>query len=286
MRRKKPSERVAKLRGRESEASAVLRRKAARWAADNVEALKTARPTVPEELNDRAADNWEPLLAIADLAGGDWPSLARAAAAKLSIGAESDTRSTREQLLADIRIVFVERNTDRLPSADLIEALVKIEGHPWPEYGKTGKPLTQNQLARLLKPLDIVPVNVRVGDKVPKGYHQHQFADAFGRYLPPLGGFKPLHRYNADEIRTSGTFQTATPVPDVAVGKSKKPNNDGLCSGVAVAEAPLGGKCDHCSESATSEDPLLDCACEGQFLRLHRDCVDAFLTSQPREGGI
>ena len=168
MRRKKPSERVAKLRGREGEAFMVLRCKAARWAADSSEVLKAARPILPEELNDRAADNWEPLVAIADLAGGDWPPQARAAALKLSGDAESDTRSTREQLLADVRTAFAEHNADRLSSAALVEALIRIEGHPWAEYGKAGKPLTQNQLARLLKPFTIAPEVIRVGDETPE----------------------------------------------------------------------------------------------------------------------
>jgi hypothetical protein len=282
MRRKKPTERVAKLRGREGESFMTLRRKAARWAADNIEALKAARPLVPEGLNDRAADNWEPLLAIADLAGGDWPSQARAAALKLSGDAEGDTRSTREQLLADVRTVFVERSADRLPSAALVDALIRIEGHPWAEYGKAGKPLTQNQLARLLKPFAIVPEVIRVGTETPRGYRLDQFTEAFERYLSSEGGPHPQQCNKCDEIRTSGTFQTATADPDVAVGKSKKPNNDGLCCGVAVVDSPLEGKCDHCGESATTARSLLDCAYVGNSLRLHQDCVDAFLASPGR----
>src|SRR5262245_37397031 len=36
-----------------------------------------------------------------------------------------------------------------MPSADLVDALLAIEGHPWKEMGKSRKPLTQNGLARI-----------------------------------------------------------------------------------------------------------------------------------------
>ena len=49
-----------------------LARRAARWAADHLDALSGADPDVPAELHDRAADNWRPLLAVADLASGGW----------------------------------------------------------------------------------------------------------------------------------------------------------------------------------------------------------------------
>jgi hypothetical protein len=101
MQRKKPGERVTKLRGREdADRFLVLRRKASRWAEDSLEVLRMARPALPEALNDRAQDHWEPLLAIADLAGGDWPKVARDAALTLSGDAETGASSLSTQLLA------------------------------------------------------------------------------------------------------------------------------------------------------------------------------------------
>ena len=166
---------------------------------------------------------------------------------------DGDQASRLEVLLGDIRDGVWEH--DKIASAVLVDALIAIQGRPWAEYGKTGKPLTQNKLARLLNVpgLRIAPENVRFDngqdgkDVVLKGYHRHQFADAFARYLgsddapkvagdvsePPDGGPEPLHRYKAHETRTKQPFQTATPDPDVAVRKCEKPNNDGLCSGVA-----------------------------------------------------
>ena len=129
-----------------------------------------------------------------------------------------------------------------MPSADLVKTLVAVEGRPWAEMGKAGKPLTQNKLASMLKPLKITTENIRVGDKVPKGYVFEHFAEAFGRYLPPEGGFEPLDRYNADETGTSDLFQTATYNPDVADRKCDKSANGGHCSGIADGKGSIGDR--------------------------------------------
>jgi hypothetical protein len=133
-------------------------------------------------------------------------------------------------LLGDIRDIF---KADRMASADLVEALVAIEGRPWAEMGRSHKPLTQNRLARMLKPLGITPENIHIGDKVPKGYVFRHFEEAFTRYLPQEGASEPLNRSKADEMGTSAPFQTATSEDDVAVRKREKPANDGHKSGRA-----------------------------------------------------
>ena len=110
----------------------VLARKAARWAADNAEAIAKADPDMPPGVHSRAADNWRPLFAIADAAGGEWPKRARAAASQ--VAAEGETESMTELLLGDIRDTFARREankvepTDQMPSGDLVDALVDIEG--------------------------------------------------------------------------------------------------------------------------------------------------------------
>jgi hypothetical protein len=70
-------------------------------------------------------------------------------------------------------------------SAELVEALVKVEGRPWADWiGRGGKPITQNGLALQLAPFAIVSGNIRVGvDRVAKGYQLAHFQDAFERYL-------------------------------------------------------------------------------------------------------
>jgi hypothetical protein len=77
-----------------------LRSQAARWAGDNFDKLADPDPKMPN-LNDRAADNWRPLLAIADRAGGTWPKEARWAACLVS-GEEQDG-AIGVELLRDIR---------------------------------------------------------------------------------------------------------------------------------------------------------------------------------------
>ena len=156
----------------------------------------------------------------------------------ISAPAEGDDVSRLKLLLGDIRTI--SEGKVQMPSADLVKDLIAIEGHPWAEMGKAGKPLTQNRLARMLKPLGITPENIRIGDKVPKGYVFAHFDDAFTRYLPQEGAFEPLHRFNADETGTSEPFQTATSEDDVADGKCEKPSNDGHRSGRAVQKGVSG----------------------------------------------
>src|SRR5262245_34885677 len=102
-------------------------------------------PNMPPGVINREADNWRPLLAIADEAGGEWPKRARKAAEAVHTIGEDRL----EQLLTDIRAISKDKIA--MPSVDLVKALVAIEGRPWGEMGKSRKPMTQNGLARMLK---------------------------------------------------------------------------------------------------------------------------------------
>ena len=190
MKRRKPDEKVTKLRVDDAPQFLMLRRQAKRWAEDNVETLKQKRPALPDALNDRAQDNWEPLLAIADVASGGWPALARNAA--LALTQDLDEGSIRVLLLTDIRKLFGEDTKDRMSSAALAGRLGELAGGddeagPWAAFGKNGKPITQRQIAKLLSEFSIFPRGIRLeGEKTPKGYLLEQFRDAFERYLSPL----------------------------------------------------------------------------------------------------
>src|SRR5262249_23799052 len=105
--------------------------------------------------------------------------------------AESDDASRLEMLLGDIRTI--SEGQVQMSSADLVKALVVLEGRPWAEMGKARKPLTPNRLASMLRPLKITTENIRVGDEVLKGYVFKHFEEPFARYLPPEGGSEPLH---------------------------------------------------------------------------------------------
>lgn len=183
MRRKRPDETVKRLR-RSTLVTELesLRRRSARWAADSIANLRTADPIVPNQLHDRAADNWRPLLAMADLIGGTWPERARKAALTLQGDAEDDD-SAGVKLLADIRKIFTEKTTERIPSRDLADALAELEDRPWPEW-RRGSPLTPTSMARLLKPFGISPKQLRIDGDKARGYELADFEDVFARYLP------------------------------------------------------------------------------------------------------
>jgi putative DNA primase/helicase len=180
LQRKPKAAAVTRLRKRDNEEFATLRRQAARWAADNFETLTDPDPDVPEALNDRAADNWRPLLAIADIAGGTWPQDARRAACLLS--GESQDSAMGVELLVDIRKAFGEAEAIR--SAELVAKLAADPERPWAEW-KHGRPLTQKQLGGLLRPFGIVSETVSIpGFNDAKGYKRIHFEAAWEAYCP------------------------------------------------------------------------------------------------------
>jgi putative DNA primase/helicase len=181
LQRKPAGAKVERLRKRDNEWFGALRSHAARWAADNCEKLVDPDPRVPEQLNDRAADNWRPLLAIADLAGGEWPQLARQAC--LTLSSESPEEPTGVMLLADCRSAFGD--DDVIRSADLVTRLSADPERPWAEYNRGGKPITQRQVARLLGAFCIISETVDIpGLKSAKGYRRSRFEEAWATYCP------------------------------------------------------------------------------------------------------
>jgi hypothetical protein len=192
MRRRAPNEQVQPFRQRvASKEGAPLRDRLAAWAGQAADILADAWPAIPEGLADRAADVWEPLLAIADLAGGDWPIRAREAALKLNDDRMSADISLGLRLLSDLRqLIVVELNTDRLFTDTILEHLNRLDESPWGNL--RGKPLDARGLARRLKRYDVTPKQIRIDDKTSKGYTLENddgtpgLADAFARYLPPL----------------------------------------------------------------------------------------------------
>jgi len=207
LRRRRPDEAIEAFRSDRTGPLDALARQAARWAADHADRVQETDPAMPAGVYNRVADNWRPLLAIADVAGGHWPQRARAAL-QCAIAAAGDDESARVTLLADIRAIFAARGTDRLTSAELVEALTAMEGRPWAEW-RAARPITANGLARLLAPFGIGPATIRAGSATPRGYQRIHFEDAWQRYLP-AAGFEPQHRNNADGPGISGGSATAT----------------------------------------------------------------------------
>jgi hypothetical protein len=176
MKRKRSTDRVERFRAREVAPIASNLREAIMDAIGGlVDMLLDARPELPAELDDRAQDAWEPLLAIADLAGGDWPSSARRAAIVLSAGRDLD-EGIGHRLLADCRVVFGV--ADRILTADLISGLIAIPDSPWGDY--YGKPITGRRVAAWLRPYGIKSRHREDGST----YSQSDFLDAWARYTP------------------------------------------------------------------------------------------------------
>jgi hypothetical protein len=192
-------------------------------------------------------------LSVADLVGGDWPQLARAAAVAL---VPRDTSSIGTTLLGDIRSIFAEETDrpDRLPSSAIAEKLHGLEDRPWAEWGRNGKPISPNQIARLLRPFGIAPENIAIGGRRPKGYLLARFQEAFERYLDVPGVSEPLNRYSATAAGASNTFQTATEDARVAVQKCEKALGHSGSSGWAVQKVGDGKEREENGQTGALED--------------------------------
>jgi putative DNA primase/helicase len=324
LQRKSPGAKVERLRRRDSEEFKTIRAMAARWSADNFGKLVDPDPKVPKVLNDRAADNWRPLLAIADLAGGTWPEDARQAVCLLS-GEEQDG-AINVELLRDIRTAFGDDEVIR--SADLIEKLIADKERPWVEW-RHGRPLTQKQLAGLLRPFFIVSDTVHPpGLPQGKGYQKAHFEEAWaaycpGQYTPPAqsGTFEAYNRTNADEMGASSDFRSVQ--KDIPYGSKngklsyshaglyactdQNTQNGGEgCSGQEKAAPgspddpwtdldipaslrrapPSDSRCDHCGGIATPADPLHSWDWPGRpdGIRLHNRCENPWFDAEGTGG--
>lgn len=192
--------------------AAPLKRAAEEWANQECDRLAEARPELPDELDDRAQDVWEPLLALADNSGGDWPARARRAAVALSGAGGREDDSLTARLLADIYSVFETAPVHRLKTADLIDGLSRIEESPWGDWH--GKAISAQALSKLLKPFRIKTMPVWVDGQPVRGYKREQFAEAWLRVV----GVRSVR-----SVRSQATGQAAPNVPDAPNAPSALP---------------------------------------------------------------
>jgi hypothetical protein len=144
---------------------------------------ETYLPERPAGIEDRDADVWEPLLAVADLAGGRWPELARVTAvtAVTALGVKTEPGEGM-LLLWQIKAIFEAQKTDRLLTRDLLAKLQKSGQFQW------AAPTQQAaiKMSKLLSDYGVaVPTTLRVGAERGKGYEIGVFAEAWRRYPPP-----------------------------------------------------------------------------------------------------
>jgi Protein of unknown function (DUF3631) len=184
MRRRAPGEQVDPYRTRrDAPPLHDLRDRLTTWTRAHLRELQHAAPAMP--LEDRAADTWEPLVAIADLAGGDWPARARDAAQVMTVAEaqQEEDASAGVRLLGDLREVF--GNEDALYTTTILDRLHKLEDAPWADW--YGRPLPTRDLAKLLRPYQVRSKSVRehgTGASL-KGYARADLHDAWQRYVVP-----------------------------------------------------------------------------------------------------
>jgi Protein of unknown function (DUF3631) len=243
MRRRHEGERVEQFRSRiHSPQGAVVRSLIEVWARD----VEIEWPDLPTEIQDRNADMWESLLAIADAVGGDWPERARKAAVTLVTAATDAEPSLGLRLLGDLRAVFGEAG--EMSSKAILADLVEMEEAPWANL--RGRPLDERGLAQRLKQYGIRSKVMWLGAKQARGYSRADLHDAWARYLLPQSPATSVTSV------TSVAARTVTDVTDV----THFPAHGG----------GDGSQCAHCGQPGE----LVECEHGAdQPARLHKACI-------------
>ena len=185
LKRRRPGETVARFRiRRDTKPLLALRARLTAWVreGERLTQLGDAEPEMPEAIEDRAQDAWEPLIAVADAAGGHWPELARSACANLC-GQADGIDDEDIQLLSDLQDIFADLKSSAdkrefIASVQLVRELKDRDESPWRDAE-----LTPYKLSLRLKPFGVKP---RHGPgKTARGYWREDFQDTFGRYSRP-----------------------------------------------------------------------------------------------------
>jgi Protein of unknown function (DUF3631) len=248
MRPRAADERVEPYRPRRHDPQgAAVRHLVETWAKTLTE-IDLDAINLPPEVDDRDADCWEPLLAIAETAGGDWPERGRRAAVKQVEASKDREASLGVRLLTDVQQTFID--TIVLSTKELIRRLIEIPESPWGDL--RGKPLDERGLSHRLRQYDIRSRKIRFGDTTMMGYRREDFADAWRRYVAASGSLaksgtsrtsgtsKQNQSQNVpDEKKCSGRSDRG--VPDVPEGvPDRPPNNVNGNNGVPdVLDVPL-----------------------------------------------
>jgi len=204
-------------------------------------------PELPPAVQDRDADIWEPLLAVADAIGGEWPKRARQAALALLTESKEEDTSLGIRLLSDIRQIFGDET--ELATKTILDRIHDLPEAPWTDV--KGKPLDDRGLASRLRPYRIKPKQIRIGTATPRGYCRTDFEQQWRSYLPPL----PEKAKTSETIKTSG-------------------ENGGAVLGVL----PLAEKGDSVvtqlqCEHRHQDGNVIQCAYGDVEAWLHRDCI-------------
>jgi hypothetical protein len=263
MRRRAPSERIEpwRLRINGGEAERLYKRMLA-WSTSVRPLADGNWPDMPAGVEDRDADVWEALLAVADLAGGHWPESARATAVTLVNASKGTTPSLGVLLLRDLRTVFMFQSLhrDKLPTADIVGALIEMDESPWAVIRK-GKPIDARGLSQRLRKYGIGPETQRDGADVFKGYSRGQFLDAWSRYLTD----EPPHPGPDSAVTSVTELQAEVSADESVTGVTDVTDSNGLaranhhnrrppmCPGCGTYYPAHGHHRDDCTETTLTE---------------------------------
>jgi hypothetical protein len=309
MRRRAPTEAIEPYRRRDQiEQGHELRNQLTGWASAKGKILYAARPAMPAGIEDRNADVWEALFAIADAAEGHWPKSAREAAVALIAAGREEEPSPGIRLLADLRTVFTKAGKGALFTKVILSALHAMEEAPWKDLQDSKKKdpsLDARGLALRLRQYGIKSKQIREGDVTLKGYERADLLDVWARYLPSSQTSETSETSETTpELRAvdvSGVSDEAPNVSDEvasvsANGGQKKPDKSMNVSDVSdvslppddgrrISEAANGRRgpvCVQCGRPGGKEVAFGD----GPSVRLHRECEDAFIDTKMRDQGV
>jgi Protein of unknown function (DUF3631) len=294
MRRRAPHEKVAAFRRRDGAAEGYnLRDRLAAWAAVAVKEMTEARPEMPVGVEDRDADVWEPLLAIADAAGEGWPDRARAAAVALVAAAAEKEPSLGIRLLTDLREIFGQ--IEQMTTAEILQKLHGLSEAPWNDL--KGRPLNDRGLATRLRQYGVRSKNLSIGGEYgprPKGYTRSDLHDAWQRYLPAIpdrSATAATGATNAEnpDFQGSAVADVAADGSAVADGKGAKSADETGTVAAVAAVADVAGNgggpvvCAQCN--AADPGPLIHLQAAEGVVWLHRECIRFWLKSHPQPKG-
>ena len=239
MRRRAPDEKVEAFRERIHRAQAQpIFADLAAWCAHVAPAVRAAYPDLPTEITDRTADCWEPLLAIADAAGGCWPELAREAAVHIIRKSADENLTVGVELLSHIKDAF--GSVEKLWTAELCEKLCARDESPWKDL--YGKEIDDRGLAKRLQPYGIKSKDVWVIGKTKKGYYARDFHDIWKRYLPPSASAPSKGDEGDEGEEIDNKDKNLALIALIAPGEGKAP--------CAACDGNYGKGCPHCNPKA------------------------------------
>jgi Protein of unknown function (DUF3631) len=259
MRRRAPDEKVMAFRRRvHAPEGHKLRDRLAAWAKLVVGAMTAARPVMPIGIEDRNADLWEPLLAIADGIDGEWPTRARDAAVALVKAVEEADPSLGLLLLADLRRIFDASTLKAIPSGTILTRLRELPESPWDDLH--GKPLNDRGLAMRLRQYGVKSKDVRVEgrDSPLKGYTREDLHDVWLRYLSSRKPEEARQARQAQQTSENGGFAREN-VADDAENEARQ-GGDERDGGSDVADTERDGATKRDGNNPTESTPVADVA--------------------------